>query len=79
MRVRELIPFIEGHQEVVILSSGDGKTLGGTARVIRQKQDTEEVKQFLDRNIVNVYNHGWKMYIIVEVYKEMKFECELMK
>lgn len=31
MRVRELIPFIEDHQEVVILSSGDGKTLGGTA------------------------------------------------
>lgn len=79
MRVRELIPLIDDQQEVVILSSEGGKTLGGTAQVIRHKQDMEAVKEFLDRNIVNVYNHCWKMYIIVEVNKEMKFECELMK
>lgn len=46
MRVKELIPFIDDHQEVVILSSEGGKTLGGTAQVIRHKQDMEAVKEF---------------------------------
>lgn len=79
MRVRELLPFIDDQQEVVIRASEGGKQLGGTARVIRHKQDMKEVKEILDRNIVTVYNHCWKMYIIVKFYKEMNFECELMK
>lgn len=79
MRVRELLPFIDENQEIVIRASEGSKTLGGTALVIKHNQDMKEVKEFLDRNIVSVYNHCWKMYIIVEVYKEMKFECELMK
>lgn len=37
MRVKELIPFIDDHQEVVILSSEGGKTLGGTAAYHRKK------------------------------------------
>ena len=66
MRVRDLLPFIDDQQEIVIRAAEGGKTLGGTARVIRHKQDMLEVKEFLDRNIVTVFNHCWKMYIIVK-------------
>ncbi len=66
MRVRDLLPFIDDHQELVIYASEDGKAMGGTAQEIRQKQDKKKVKEFLDRNIVTVYNHCWKLYIIVK-------------
>ena len=68
MRVRDLLPFIDDRQEIIIRETEGGKTLAGTAQVIRQKQDMKEVKDFLDRNIDCIYNHCWKMYIIVEVY-----------
>ena len=73
MRVRDLLPFIDDHQELVIYASEDGKAIGGSAGEIRQKQDMKKVKEFLDRNIVTVYNHCWKIYIIVKVYKEINF------
>lgn len=57
MRVRELLPFIDDQQEMVIRASEGGKSLGGTARDIRHNTNKKEVK----------------------VYKEIKFECELMK
>lgn len=79
MRVRDLISFIDDQQEVVIRASEGGKTLGGTARDIRHNTNKKEVKDLLDRNIECIYNRCWKLYIIVKVYKEMNFECELMK
>lgn len=79
MRVRELLPFIDDQQEMVIRASEGGKGVGGTARDIRHNTDNKEVKDLLDRNILSIYNHCWKLYIIVKVYKEMNFECELMK
>ena len=46
MRVRELLPFIDGQQEMVIRASE-----GGTARDIRRNTNKKEVKDLLDRNI----------------------------
>lgn len=79
MRVRELLPFIDEQQEMVIRTSEGGKAVGGTARDIKHNIDKKEVKDLLDRNILSIYNHCWKLYIIVKVYKEMNLECELMK
>ena len=79
MRVRELLPFIDDQQEIVIRASEGGKAVGGTARDIRHNTNKKEVKDLLDRNIECIYNHCWKLYIIVKVYKEMDIECELMK
>lgn len=79
MRVRELLPFIDDQQEIVIRTSEGGKAVGGTVREIKHNKDKKEVKDLLDRNILSIYNHCWKLYIIVKVYKEMNFECELMK
>lgn len=45
MRVRDLLPFIDDHQELVIYASEDGKAMGGTAYEIRQKQDIKKVKE----------------------------------
>ena len=79
MRARELLPFIDGQQEMVIRTSEGGKAVGGAARDIRRNTNKKEVKDLLDRNILSIYNHCWKLYIIVKVYKEMNCECELMK
>ncbi len=79
MRVRELLPFIDCQQEIVIRASEGGKAVSGTARDIRHNTNNKEVKDLLDRNILSIYNHCWKMYIIVEVDKEMNFKCESMK
>ena len=79
MRVRDLLPYIDNHQEMVIRASEGGKAVGGTARDIRHNTNKKEVKDLLDRNIVCIYNHCWKLYIIVKVYKEMNLEWELMK
>ena len=74
MRVRDLLPYIDNHQEMVIRASEGGKAVGGTARDIRHNTNKKEVKDLLDRNIVCIYNHCWKLYIIVKVYKEMNLE-----
>lgn len=74
MRVRDLLPFIDDHQELVIYANEDGKAMGGPALEIRQKQDLKKVKEFLDRNIVTVYNHCWKLYIIVKSSQGDGFE-----
>lgn len=79
MRVRELLPFIDDNQEIVIRASEGGKAVSGAARDIRRNTNNKEVKDLLDRNIECIYNHCWKLYIIVKVYKEVNFECELMK
>ena len=79
MIVRELLPFIDYNQEIVIRASEGGKAVSGTARDIRRNTNKKEVKDLLDRNIECIYNHCWKLYIIVKVYKEVNFECELMK
>ena len=71
MRVRDLLPFIDKNQEVVIRAGEGGNTLSGTAYTINVNQ--EKCKEFLDRNIVCIYNHCWKMYIIIELHKEMEF------
>ena len=81
MRVRDLLPFIDGNQEIVIRTSEGPKTLGGTACVIKHKQDMKEVKEFLDRDIVCIFNHCFKLYIIVNFYKEkdlkeFEIQCE---
>lgn len=68
MRVRDLLTFIDDHQELVIYANEDGKAIVGTAQEIRQKQDKKKVKEFLDRNIITVYNHCWKLYIIVKKF-----------
>lgn len=73
MIVRELLPFIDDQQEMVIRASEGGKALGGTARDIRHNTNKKEVKDLLDRNIECIYNHCWKMYIIIELHKEMEF------
>lgn len=74
MRVRDLLPFIDDQQELVICANEGGKAMGGPAREIRQKQDNKKVKEFLDRNIVTVYNHCWKLYIIVKSSQGDGFE-----
>lgn len=81
MRVRELLPFIEEHQEVVIRYTEGGKAISGTAREIRLYQNQEEIEKILDKHIVRIFNHCFKMYIIVQFYKElnleeMDIECE---
>lgn len=43
MRVRELVPFIDGQEEMVIRTSEGGKAVGGTARDIRHNTDKKEV------------------------------------
>lgn len=68
---KRVLPFIDDQKEMVIRTSE-----GGTARDIRHNTDNKEVKDLLDRNILSIYNHCWKLYIIVKVYKEMNFECE---
>lgn len=73
MRVIELLPFIDDQQEMVIRASEGGKSLGGTASDIRHNTNKKEVKDLLDRNILSIYNHCWKMYIIVKLDKEMEF------
>lgn len=79
MRVRDLLPYINEHQKIVIRARDGSKTLEGTASEIRHNQNKKEIEDFLDRDIESVFNHAYKMYIMVEVYKEMKFKCELMK
>ena len=71
MRVRDLIPYIDEQQEIVIRASDGGKTIAGTASLIRHKQNVKEVKDMIDKNIDCVYYHCWKMFIMVEVDKEM--------
>lgn len=44
MRLIELLPFIDDQQEMVIRASEGGKSLGGTARVIRHNTNKKEVK-----------------------------------
>lgn len=77
MRVRDLLPFIDEQQEMVIRTSEGGKTVGGTAYEIKYNQ--KKCQELLDADIVCVYNHCWKMYIIVEFQKAMKVKCESMK
>ena len=75
MRVRELLPFIDDQQEMVIRTSEGGKAVSGTARNIKHNTDKKEVKDLLDRNILSIYNHCWKLYIIVKKYKEMNLNA----
>lgn len=81
MRVRELLPFIAEQQEIVIKCTEGGKAISGTAREILINQNHEEIEIFLDKHIVRIFNHCFKMYIIVQFYKElnleeMDIECE---
>lgn len=72
MRVRELLPLIDENQEIVIRASEGTKTIAGTASEIRNNQNKKEIEDFLDRNIECVFNYSYKMYIMVELYKEME-------
>lgn len=66
-------------RKIVIRASEGPKTIAGTASEIRRNKNKKEIEDFLDRNIECVFNHAYKMYIMVELYKEMEFKCELMK
>lgn len=79
MRVRELLPFIDENQEIVIRECEGPKTIAGTASEIRHNQNKKEIEDFLDRDIECVFNHAYKMYIMVEYKRRWKFKCELMK
>lgn len=74
MTVRKLLPFIDNQQEVVIIAEHGGNALSGTALDIHEHM--KEAEEFLNADIKKVYTHFWKLYIIVEFYKEMNIECE---
>lgn len=44
MRVRELLPFIDGQQEMVIRTSEGGKAVGGTAYDIINAEELDLAK-----------------------------------
>ena len=77
MILRQLIPFIDENQELVIRPAHGSKCCAGTAKDILCNQKV--CKYFLDSDIVCIFTHTWKMYINVKLSKEMNFECELMK
>lgn len=74
MRVRQLLPFIDENQELVIRPTEGSKCCAGTVYDINKNQKVSQ--PFLDSDIVCIYNHCWKIYIIVELNKEMEFKCE---